>query len=49
MNSHIYSQLQENLQCQGKVSSDCIEIIDRASSYFRLQSKGAMHIVRKKP
>ena len=32
--SHIYSHLQENLQCQEKVNFDFFEIIDRASSYF---------------
>ena len=33
--SHIYSHLQENSQCQEKVTFDCFEIIDRASSYFK--------------
>ena len=47
--SAIYSHLQENSQCQEKVKSDCFEIIDRASSYFRLQIKEAMHINWKKP
>ena len=47
-NSHIYSHLQENQQCQEKVNFDCFEIIDRAS-YFRLQTKEAMHIIWKKP
>ena len=47
--SHIYSHLQENPQCQEKVNSDCFEIIDRASSYFRLQIKEAMYINWKKP
>ena len=46
--SHINSHLQENPQCQEKVKSDCFEIIDRASSYFRLQIKEAMHITWKK-
>ena len=46
---HIYSHLQENPQCPEKVNSDCFEIIDRASSYFRLQIKEAMHINSKKP
>ena len=32
-----------------KVNSDCFEIIDRASSYIRLQIKEAMHINWKKP
>ena len=45
---HIYSHLQENPQCKEKVNSDCFEIIDRASSYFRLQTKEAMHINWKK-
>ena len=30
----IYSHLQENTQCQEKVTFDCFEITDRASSYF---------------
>ena len=47
--SHIYSHLQETPQCQEKVNSSCFEIIDRASSYFRLQIKEAMHINWKKP
>ena len=47
--SHIYSHLQENPQCQEKVNSDCFEIIDHASSYFRLQIKEAMYINWKKP
>ena len=42
--SHIYSHLQENPQCQERVNFDCFEIIDCASSYFRLQIKEAMHI-----
>ena len=46
--SHIYSHLQENPQYQEKVNSDCFEIIDCASSYFRLQIKEAMHINWKK-
>ena len=45
---HINSHLQENSQCQEKVKSDCFEIIDRASSYFRLQIKEAVHINWKK-
>ena len=40
--SHIYSHLHE-------VNSDFFEIIDHASSYFRLQIKEAMHINWKKP
>ena len=47
--SHIYSHLQENLQRQEKDNSDCFEVIDRASSYFRLQIKEAMDINTKKP
>ena len=37
--SHIYSHLKENPQCQEKVKTDSFEIIDRASSYLRLQVK----------
>ena len=47
--SHIYSQLQENPQCQEKVNSDCFEIVDCACSYFSLQIKKAMRINWKKP
>ena len=47
--SHIFKHLQENPQCQSKVNLDCFEIIDHASSYFRLQVKEAMHITWKKP
>ena len=47
--SHIYSHLQENLQCQEKVNSDCFEIIDRASSYISIQINEVMHINWKKP
>ena len=36
-------------KCQEKVNSDCFEIVDRASSYFRLQIKEAMHINWKNP
>ena len=46
--SHIYLHLRENLQYQEKVNCDCFEIIDGASSYFRLQIKEAMHIDWKK-
>ena len=47
--SHLYSHLQENPQCQEIVNFDCLEIIDRASFYFRLQIKEAMHINWKNP
>ena len=47
--SHIYSDIQENSQCQERVNYDCFEIIDHASSYFRLQIKEVMHINCKKP
>ena len=46
--SHMHPHLQENPQCQEKVNSDCFEIIDRDCSYFRLQTKEAMPINRKK-
>ena len=46
--SHIYSHLQEYPQCQERVNFGCFEIIDCASSYFRLQIKEAMHINWKK-
>ena len=47
--SHIYSPLQENPHCQEKISFDCFEIIDCASSYFRLKIRKAMHINCKNP
>ena len=40
---YIYSHLQE------KVDYDRFEIIDRTSSYFRLQTKEAIHFNWKKP
>ena len=46
--SDIYLDLQEYPQWQQKVTFDCFEIIDGASSYFRLQIKEAMHINWKK-
>ena len=45
--SDVYSHLQKNPQYQEKI--ECFEIIDRASSYFRLQIKKALHIHWKKP
>ena len=45
----IYSHLQGNPQHQEKVNFECFEIIDRASSYFRLQIKKSLHIHWKKP
>ena len=42
------SHFPENPKCQEKVNSDCFEIIDRSSPYFRLQIKEAMHINWKK-
>ena len=38
-----------NVNRKSKMTEDCFEIIDRASSYFRLQVKEDMHITRKKP
>ena len=48
LNTRIEENLQENPQCQERVNFDCFEIIDCASSYFRLQIKEAMHINWKK-
>ena len=47
--SHKYSHLQENSQRQEKVNFDYFEIIDCASSYFRLKIKEAMYINWKIP
>ena len=47
-NSHIYSHLQDNPQCQEKVNFLCFEIIDRPYYYFRLQIRQTMHINWKK-
>ena len=47
--SHIYSHLQENPHCQEKVNFDFFEIIDPASSCFKLQIQETIHTNRKKP
>ena len=47
--SHIYSHLQESPQCEERVNFDCFEIIDRASSYFRLQIKEQCILIGKNP
>ena len=46
---HIYLHLQENSQRQEKVDFDYFDIIDCASSYFRLKIKEAMYINWKIP
>ena len=44
----IYIYNSKKIHSAKKVSSDCFGIIDRASSYFRLQFEEAMHINWKK-
>ena len=44
--SHIYKSLQENCQ-NSRINFDCYQIIDRPSSYLRLQIKVAKLITRK--
>ena len=47
--SHIYKHLLENPDCKNLCNPDCFEIIDSASSEFRLKLKEAMHITWVKP
>ena len=44
---HMYSHIQENPQCQEKVNFGCFEIMNLASSYFRLQIKEASMLIHK--
>ena len=47
--SHIFKHLNENSNCKSLVTPECFEIIDSASSKFRLKLKEAMHITWVKP
>ena len=47
--SHIFAHLFGNENWKALSTDNCIEIIDSASSQFRLKLKEAIHIVWKKP
>ena len=47
--SHIFKHLDENHHCKSLSTPDCFQIIDSASSKFRLKLKEAMHITWTKP
>ena len=47
--SHIFKLLNENHDCKSLSTLDCFQIIDSASSKFRLKLKEAMHITWTKP
>ena len=47
--SHIFKHLNENHNCKSLSTPDCFQIIDSASSKFRLKLKEAMHITWTKP
>ena len=42
--SHTFKHLNENNNCKSQSIPDCFQIIDSASSKFRLKLKDAMHI-----
>ena len=42
--SHIYKHLTENKACKEACDKSCFNVIDTASSAFRLKIKEAMHI-----
>ena len=46
---HIFKHLDENHNCKSLSTPDCFQIIDSASSKFRLKLKEAMHITWTKP
>ena len=48
-NSHIFAHLVNNEKCKALSTVNCFEIIDSASSQFRLKIKEAMHIIWKNP
>ena len=48
-NSHIYQHVNQNELCKRSANVNCFEIIDDASSSFRLKLKEAFHITWKKP
>ena len=47
--SYISKHLNENHNCKSLSTPDCFQIIDSASSRFRLKLKEAMHMTRTKP
>ena len=47
--SHIFKHLAENHNCKSLSTPDCFQIIDSASSKFRLKLKEVMHITWTKP
>ena len=47
--SHIFKHLIENHNCKSQSILDCFQIIDSASSKFRLKLKDAVHISWTKP
>ena len=47
--SHIFAHLVSNESCKALSIENCFEIIDSASTPFRLKLKEAMHIIWKKP
>ena len=47
--SHIFAHLVNNKTCKALSTENCFEIIDSASTPFKLKLKEAMHIIWKKP
>ena len=47
--SHIFAHLVNNETCKALSTENCFEIIDSATTPFRLKLKEAMHIIWKKP
>ena len=47
--SYIFSHLADNETCKALGTENCFEIIDSASTPFKLKLKEAMHIIWKKP
>ena len=47
--SHIFAHLVNNETCKALSTENCFEIINSASTPFRLKLKEAMHIIWKKP
>ena len=47
--SHIFAHLVNNKTCTALSTENCFEIIDSASTRFKLKLKKAMHIIWKKP
>ena len=47
--SHIFAHLVNNETCKALSTENCFEIIDSATTPFRLKLKEAMHIIWKNP